>query len=135
MPIPKLTGKMTPEEITDAYKGMGWAKTIVFDWITVDRHKKIYKVTYEFISAALPCDTKPECSYYRLTFVEFRPTGVMKTCAICRRTEGPITLDLGRVIGRKEVEPIDAWEIIYSTGQRPPTGLEPISGTEGLQIV
>lgn len=135
MPVPDLTGNMTKEEIIAAYEEFGWHKRLRFDWIELNqRQGAILKTTYEFVADALPCSIGDDAQY-QLTFLQLCPTGVIWTCAMCRRSEGPISNEIGRVITRERVSSIEAWEAIKKSGQYKPIGLKPISGTERLRVI
>lgn len=139
MPIPQLpkTGEITREQIIELYaqEPYAWKRVLEFDWVEINQaNGAIYKIEYRFDADAIPCSERG-CVTYRLTFIQLRPQGVYKTCAICRRTEGPIT----RILGvQKEKVPItaqEAWAILAENGQTPPKGLNPISTGGSLRIV
>ena len=138
MPLPKLpkSGKIQKDEIIKRYATTGWTKDeLRIKWVDVDQNSGQVRLTeYNFIPAILPCTVR-KCAQYQLTFLEFRESGVFWTCGVCRRTQGPIAFENGNVVSRKAISEAEAWEIINQTGQIIPIGLEPISGTDGLQII
>ena len=138
MPIPTLptSGEISRDQIIDMYaqEPYVWKRVLEFSWIEIDqRSGNIYKIDYRFDSDAIPCSDR-NCVQYQLSFVQLRPQGVYKTCAICRRTEGPITRQLGIMQERVPINTKEAWDIIKSTGQTPPKGLNPIAGGGSLRI-
>ena len=42
MPIPKLTGDMTKEQIIAKYAEMGWKKKLTYEWVEVDQRNGGY---------------------------------------------------------------------------------------------
>jgi len=130
MPIPKLRDGMTREEVIELYKQYGWYKTLEVDWIEIDRYKKPHLVKYVFNADTIPCDI-PEDVQAQLTFVSFMPHGVMWTCAMCGKTDGPISMQNGRKISDQEISVAEAWEVIKRTGQSKPVALEPVASRSG----
>jgi len=123
MPIPKYEDGASREEIIKIYEENGWYKTITFDWIEVDgRTGTIHKKVLRFTADTLPCDVR-ECKPHMLTFVQLRPTGVMKTCAVCGKTEGPISTEDGELLSDTTISRDEALKIIRKTGQIVPIGL------------
>jgi hypothetical protein len=139
MPLPKLpkSGEITRAQVVELYESepYNWVKSLVFPWIEVDqRTGSIMKVTYRFDADANPCSDRT-CVQYQLTFLQLRPTGVYKTCAICRRTEGPITRRLGIIEDRVPVTIKEAWDTVNLSGQSPPKGLQPLQSGGSLRII
>ena len=137
MPIPKITEDKTIAEIEELYKEFGWFKTIEFNWIVVDGRTKVPRLTrWIFNSNSVSCDTA-ECRALGVTFMQLRPTGVMWTCASCRKTDGPISFDgIGRELldHRRDLSLNEAYKILARTGQQHPVGL-PKPGKRGYRIV
>ena len=138
MPIPDLpvSGEISRQEIIDMYaeEPYAWKRVLQFDWVEISQRTGIlHKVHYRFDADALPCGDR-KCVQWQLTFLQLRPAGVIKTCAICRRTEGPITKELGIIVETTPITVREAWDIVNATGQVPPKGLDPIQVGSGLQI-
>jgi hypothetical protein len=127
MPLPNIEEeKITREELIERYLQTGWTKKLVFDWVEVDgRTKRPMLKRYEFNADTMPCGNR-ECIPYMATFVQLRPTGVIWTCASCRKTDGPIAIENGRELQQytRQLTIEEAWNIIGDTGQYPPVGLE-----------
>lgn len=134
MPIPKLDPNKshTSDEIRKAYLDYGWSDEIEFDWIEVQRGTPHLK-RYRFNANVLPC-SKRDCVRHQLTFVELRPTGVMKTCATCGQTEGPIATELGILLSDRIVSIPEAFGVIQKTGQAKPVGLDKTSGRRRTRV-
>ena len=136
MPIPTLRGDMKREEVEEEYKKFGWAKKTRFEWIEVDQRNGTYlKKIYDINADAMPCSNSDDATY-QLTFIQIVPTGVVWTCAMCRRTEGPLAFEASgfRLVEQKQVSLTEAWDTIKRTNQRPPIGLQPLSGREGFRL-
>ena len=136
MPIPDLKGELSRQEIIDAYAKWGWKKKITIDWIEIDkRQNSIIKKTFDINADAMPCAIGEDASY-QLSFVQMVPSGIVWTCAGCRRTEGPLSFEAGgiRQIGNERVSLEEAWNTIKRTGQKKPLGMPSLSGREGLKI-
>lgn len=134
MPIPKFDPKgATSEEIIAAYLNYGWTQELEFDWIEIVRGEPHLK-RYRFRAAALPCSNR-ECVQYQLTFVQLRPTGVMKSCGTCGQTEGPITTELGVLLSDRGISNAEAWKIINETNQQPPIGLDRPSSRRRVRVI
>ena len=139
MPIPTLpvSGEMTREQVINMYaqEPYGWTKVLEFPWIEIDqRSGNVVKVLYRFDADANPCSDR-NCVQYQLTFLRLAPSGVYKTCAICRRTEGPITKKLGILQDRVPISVAEAWIILGQTGQTPPKGLQAMQSSGTLRII
>lgn len=135
MPIPRLEGDLTRQQVIEEYAKWGWKKELVLKWVVMNgRTGKPELQVYKFEANALPCSNR-DCATHQLTFVQLMPTGVMWTCAICRKTMGPLAFDDGRLIDRRDITLQEAWEIIKETGQRPPVGLKRIDGGGRFRIV
>lgn len=137
MPVPKLSGELTREQIIEKYAELpyNWHKKITFDWVEVNqRNGSIIKNTYEFNADSIPCGNG-ECAVHQLSFVTLTKSGVVWTCATCRKTEGPLPFEKGRLVKRQTIDLVDAWKIINETGQKVPLGLPPLSGRETFRIV
>jgi len=135
MPIPKFdpTRGATTEEITNAYLNYGWTKELEFDWIEVERDGPHLK-RYRFRANALPCSNR-ECAQHQLTFIELRPTGVIKTCAVCAQTQGPVSTELGILISNVRISAAEAWKTINESGQHPPVGLDKPSSRRRVRVI
>jgi hypothetical protein len=136
MPIPTLKGDVTREEAVKEYAKFGWTKRTRFDWIEVDQRNGTYlKKTYDVNADAMPCSSADDASY-QLTFVQVVPTGIVWTCGMCRKTEGPLAFEASgfRLIEQKQVSLTEAWDTIKMTNQKPPIGLQPLSGREGFRL-
>lgn len=136
MPIPRLSGELSREQIIEKYKEFGWSKKLQYDWIEVDqRNNAFIKKTYDVNADAMPCSSNDDASY-QLSFIQFVSTGIVWTCANCRRTEGPLSIEAAgiRLIGQKTVNLSEAWDIIKKTGQKKPIGMPLLSGKEGFRI-
>lgn len=134
MPIPKLDPKgATAEEITKAYLNYGWVKELEFDWIEIERDGPHLK-RYRFRAAALSCSNR-ECAQHQLTFVILMPTGVIKTCAVCGQTQGPISTELGILLSNTRIPVAEAWETINESGQHPPVGLDKPSSRRRVRVI
>ena len=138
MSLPKLKGKITKEKIIEEYKKLGWKQVLEFPWVEISgRGGQIVKKIYRFDSLTMQCSSK-RCSRHGLTFVKFVPHGVVWTCAICRRTMGPMAWEDGELLNGpvgQQITLTEAWDTIHATGQTPPIGLQPLAGSEGLVIV
>jgi len=134
MPIPKFDPEgATAEEITKAYLNYGWSTDLECDWIEVERDGPHLK-RYSFKANALPCSNR-ECVQHQLTFIELRPTGVIKSCGTCGQTEGPITTELGVLLSNTRISITEAWKTINETGQQPPVGLEKPSSRRRVRVI
>lgn len=127
MPLPEIIGDKTIPEIEELYKEAGWFKTIEFDWIKVNgRTRRPMLTRWIFNSNSISCDNA-ECRALGVTFMQLRPTGVMWTCASCRKTDGPISFEgIGRELlehRRENISLTEAYEILARTGQQHPVGL------------
>ena len=133
MVLPKLPEEATVEEIREAYFKTGWTKILEFDWVEVVRGTPHLK-RYRFNADALPCDNSDDVQY-QLTFVQLMSTGVMKTCAVCGKTDGPITTELGIQLSDRQISPAEAWKIVQETGQYPPVGLDKPDARRRVRII
>jgi len=134
MPIPNLNPDRTytTDEIKQAYFDYGWSKLLEFDWIEVERDGPHLK-RYRFNADALPCDNTNDVQY-QMTFIQLRPTGVIKTCGICKKSDGPITTELGILLSNTRISPAEAFRVIQETGQQIPVGLEKSSGRRRVRV-
>ena len=125
MPIPDLKGDLTREEIISKYADFDLHKIITIEWIEVDKNRNIYKRTLRYNADTLPCKNV-ECFPWQLSFLAFQPTGVYWTCAVCRRTTGPLTTDApdAYLVDRKQISVNEALEVIKKTGQKVPLGMD-----------
>lgn len=127
---------MTRTQIINRYADFGWQKLLEIDWIFVGRDKVPRLIKYRFNADTLSCSRR-SCRH-QLTFVKFKPHGVVWTCATCRKTMGAVSFEeavsLNGQMG-EEISLIDAWEVIRRTGQKEPAALEAPSGTESLIII
>ena len=71
----------------------------------------------------MPCMTGDDAQF-QLTFVQFMPTGAYWTCALCRRTYGPLAYEEGRLLSTKEITLNEAWDVIGETGQQKLIGMK-----------
>jgi hypothetical protein len=136
MPIPKLSGDLSRQQIVDAYAVYGWQKRIKFDWIEVDQRNGGYlKKAFEANSDAMPCSIGEDASD-QLSFVQFVPTGIVWTCANCKRTEGPLSFEASgiRLLDQKSITLNEAWETINRTNQKKPIGMPALSGKGGFRL-
>jgi len=129
LPIPNIEGSTTREEVIKAYEELGWKKTIEFDWIEINQRRgEVLINTYRF--TALPCTGKtPDgaCAQWDLVFVLLMPTGVIHTCAMCRRTQGPLPDEDGMLVtSRTAPDRAEVFRILRKTGQKLPVGLDRI---------
>lgn len=129
---------MTRGDVIIEMSKLGWKKNLVFPWVSVNgRTGEVHKVIYQFNADSLICSNR-RCQQYRLSFVQFKPHGVVWSCAICRRAEGPVVWESGtRMNGPlgETITPGEAWDILRQTGQAIPVGLKPLTGTEDLEII
>ena len=135
MPLPQVKeDQVTKEELTKRYEDLGWKKTLEFDWIEmIDRQP--YITRYRYNADTIPCDLR-DCVALQLTFVRLESTGVIWTCGSCRKTDGPITTELGQQIGpRRAISLTEAWDVISLTGQYPPVGLEKPPRSRRFRII
>ena len=136
MPIPKLSGDLSREQIIEKYAEFGWHKKLTYEWIEVDQRNGGYiKNTYEVNSDAMPCTVGDDASY-QLSFIQFVPTGIVWTCANCRRTEGPLSTEASgvRLVDRKSITLNEAWEVIRRTNQKKPIGMPAPSGKDVMRV-
>lgn len=121
---------MTREQVVKAYEDYGWTKRLEFDWIVVDRRGRAHKRRLHFNADTMNCDI-PEDVQHMLSFVQLRPTGVIWTCGVCGKSDGPIAEETGRIVSDTEITFAEAWQAIKLTGQKPPVGLDKPSGRRG----
>ena len=138
MPIPTLVGDLTREEIIAKYgvEPYNWKKKFQFEWVEVDqRTGGFQKKTFDVNADAMPCSVSDDSSY-QLSFVQFVPSGVAWTCAICRKTEGPLSFEASgiRLVDQRQITLTEAWETIRRTNQTPPIGLPAMNGREGFRV-
>jgi hypothetical protein len=135
MPIPKLKGKMTRQQVMEKYAELGWNKKIEFPWVEMHRGQPVL-LKYLFEADTMQCSNR--ACRHQLTFVTLMPHGVYWTCATCRRTMGPMAWEDGMLLNPPNGEPIsvsEAWETIAITNQTLPIGLKPVSTGEVVQII
>jgi hypothetical protein len=126
MPIPEISGTVTRKQFDEEYAKLNWQKRLMVTWVENNPTRGTWQVKrYEFVADAIPCTTTPECSINQLNYVQFKPTGVVKTCGQCRKTEGPVSMTLARVHEVRDISVNEAWDIIQKTGQKAPIGLKP----------
>ena len=129
MPIPELdfSREYSLDEVYAIFAAepFNWHRELTYEWISYNpRRGEFMATTYDIQAVQLQCD-KRECKPYNLTFVNFRPTGIMHGCAVCRKVQGPITVeDIGSVVSQRTVTEDEAWAIIRSKGQEAPAGLK-----------
>jgi len=138
MPIPELRGDLKISDIIKKYEDYGWKKEVSVDWVELMRDGRIIKRPLVYKADSMPCGIQDDRSY-QLTFVSLQPTGVYWSCALCRRTKGPLSLEEAssgnRPIEAQTISLEQAWEIIGKTGQRPPIGLGASGGQGSFRIV
>jgi len=122
MPIPELGGEMSREQVIKEYMNYGWAKELEFDWVYVSRNGEPRVKRMRFTADTIPCG-KQEDIQHQLTFLKLAPTGVIWTCGVCGKSDGPISDENGREISDRIVSWNEAWEILSKTGQHPPIGM------------
>ena len=133
MPLPPLPERATTAQVREIMKGAGWHKKLEFDWVVMARGRPLLR-RYLFNADALPC-ARQDDNQFQLTFVRLAAGGVIKTCAVCGITEGPITTDLGRLLSERQISINEAWEVVERTGQKPPVGLEKPSQQRRVRII
>ncbi len=116
MPIPdtKLVDACkTLQDLHDLYarEPYKWSKILEFDWI--GRSPDGWTLTrYRFVAEDLDsCGCRDRA---RMTYVILMPTGVVRTCAGCRKTMGTLPFDMrksGQKIDAPGVTKIDSWDI------------------------
>lgn len=121
MPIPELGEKASREEVIKKYDELGWSKILRVEWVEMIRGKPHLRII-DFNADTMQCDLREDIPH-QLTFVQFRPTGIMWTCGICGKTDGPIANENGRMISDKEIGIEEAFHTIEKTGQYIPVGL------------
>lgn len=97
MPLPpeRPDGYASRDEMDEAYEKAGWSKEITFDWIHLNMRTGQAQIqTYRFQSISLKCG-KADCDRYQPIYIQLAPSGVIQTCANCRKTDGPIAFEEG----------------------------------------
>lgn len=135
MPIPELTGDLTEAEIIEKYEEFGWHKQIEFDWVEADPRRVGGYILKKYIYTAdsMPC-LQGDDAQFRLTFVQFMATGAYWTCAMCRKTYGPLTYEDGRLVSTEEITLDEAWDVIVRTNQQRPIGMQERKGA-GFRVL
>jgi len=131
MPIPELSKEMTREDIIKAYIAEGWAKQLEFDWVYMGRNGEVRIKRLRFNADSMPCGRQEDVQHM-LSFVQRTPMGAVWHCAMCGKTDGPISDELGIEIDNKPITVNDAWKVIEKSGQFPPIGL--IRGMGGQRV-
>jgi len=134
MPIPELRGKITREDTIAKYAEYNWYKTIEYDWVEKDgRTNRFVKKRYRYRADTMPCSSEDDAQF-ALTFVSFMSSGAYWTCAMCRRTTGPLAFKDGQLVSEEEITLDEAWDIVMRTGQIRPLGMSERKSTQ-FQIV
>ena len=131
MPIPLFGDEdLSRDEVIQKYEEYGWTKRLEFDWILVDRRGIPRMRRMSFNADTITCDLQEDVQHM-LTFLQLRPTGVIWTCGVCGKSDGPIAEELGRALSDVEITLPQAWEVVRRTGQHPPVGLQRSKGRRG----
>lgn len=122
-PAEELNG-LSREEIIKLYgtEPYNWTKVLNIEWVELVRGQPIVR-NIRFNADNIPC-TRGDDAQAQLTFLQFRPTGVLWTCAICGKTDGPISNEFGREMSKRNIEESEAFAIMEKTGQYIPVGLK-----------
>ncbi len=133
MPLPDDREVFNFNDLVKEMEQLGWKKTLEFDWIEFDqRNRRILKLHYVFDANRSPCLNK-SCRGSELVYFQLAPSGVIWTCASCRKTMGPIAFeDAANTVSPVEITFNQALEIIKQTKQIMPIGLTPQMGTRKI---